>query len=558
MYETSSSLATPRVKICLAEMDEHENAEPTYARDSNGSAKLLFIDEAAGSIPTLILGSLWRDQTLQPDYRLPSSMHVKDAVLPVQPWKLLTLATAGLLKGADRSSSEFPVARKNAAGRSAAFADMPVLHCHTDSGLRLYIPCYEIFRRYFGLTTELANALLGGHWAREVQKLVDMKTTQVTDKDTFEVEPLIHLSDVACRAIALFQTSPYAKEQAGQIYLKIDNARRAKNNSPWIEALPPWNAQPMTLSFIGKPLGDDGMLVLWIHDSHFPTVPYPIVRLTEQTLPQESRESQRGQINPDPEEPSGTDMPTISPPQDVRPTKAALHIGILDTWADLTAIRRRATSFRTIQINPDQPAKDRAKPKRRLSTGKRHKQGNRSAASLSSAEQAQIRDRFQALARCFAEMVRDKQLLSARDCALISPVETDSATYCAMPTEIGSVTRPWASIDQRPRLCWVIELTRSDGQRYYWLETESKGTVGHRALVLRMLQSNAHLTAATLEEILKSIVLGKGVWNTARLAFGENEFACSTARHTFDSDKVRSSLVLGKMAQLSTGTSAQD
>lgn len=554
MHEPSTSLATPRVRIGLAEMiDPGEDKPTTYARSANGAVKLVFINEAAGTIPTLFLGSFWRDQTLQPGYRLAGSMHVKDAVLPVQPWKLLTMGSAGLLRNADRSTNEFPVAGEDAAGRSAAFADMPVVHCHTDTGLRLFIPAYEIFRRFYGPSTELANALLSGHWSREVPKLVDVTTSGVTDEGNYEIEPLVQLSDVACRTIALFETAPYAREQAMQIYLKIENARRAKNSTPWIEAVPPWNAQPMKLSFIGKSLGDNTALVQWIYTSQFPAVPYPIVRLTEQTLPEESEKVQRGPVTPALQEPSESDMPVISPPQDVRRTKAAWHIGIKDKWADLTALDRRATSFRKIRVNPEQPTEAPQKPRKRLSSGKRDEHGTWSPASLSSSESSMIRSRFSALARCFLKMLDEKQLRSTKDYALVSPAEIDGVCYCKFDHEVGRVMRPWALVDGRPRLCWVIELTRIDGQRYYWLEIEPKGNVGHRALVLRMLQNDAHLTAATLEEILKAIVLRKGVWKTNRLGFGENEFAFVTARHSFDTDKVRPSLVIWKMAELSTG-----
>jgi hypothetical protein len=535
--------------VYLAEMEELATGDAIYARRDDGSIKFLVIDEAAGSIPSLILGSFWRDRTRQPD-DLQNWVQVRDADLPQQTWQLTTVGALGLSTDLSLGSKDWPLTGTDAAGRRISVAGMPVLYGQTALGLHIYIPCHEIFRRFFGVTTELANALVSGAWASEVGNLVNLETTRVTEEGDFEIEPLVSLSNVACRAIALFQTSPHALTQAAQIYVRILNAVRRRDDSPWIEAWPPWKDQEMRVSFMGEPLPGGGVLVLWIHDAQFPKLAYPITRLTQQIIPKSEPEAPTGPVEPSPHsQPDEDDPPVISRPQDVRPIGRALHIGIQDTWSELEPLGRRVISIKTLPYDPDKPKRKRTPRKNRVGTGKRSGQGEVPPGSLSSEDQVRIEDRFRALAECFELMVQKKHLLSFAHYGLVNSVETPSATYCAMPANIGGTDRSWAFVDERPRMCWVVELTRSDGQRFYWLETESRGEKHHRALLLRM-QANASLPAATLDTLLKQVVLGKGVWKTKNLALNDDAFATCTINHRYQDGMVKPSLVLDKMEEL--------
>lgn len=537
----------PGLELKVRKLKKSKSKEPTYARDSSGSVVLEVLDEAAGSIPTLILGSLWRDQTLQPDYILPQSVLVQDAVLPIQEWRLTTLWRAA---SADGHVDRLPTSGRNQAGHPIELGDMPVLHCHTDTGLNLFIPCYEVFRRYFGLSTELANAFLSSHWMHEVGRMVNMDTTQLTSEGDFEIEPVVHLSNVACRAIALFLTSAHAKAQASQIYLDLDNARRTKVHMPWLAAMPPWKAESMQLSFIGEELSKSSVLVLWIHDSQFPHVEHPIKRLSEETVLQPSPEATTGPLKPVLEKADEGDEPQISTPQDARLGKKALHISVLDTWSRLPPLPRKVISRRVIPHNPEKPETESTVKKRRFVTGKRSASGETPAASLSSEEQARIQDRFLALATCFTWMVNKRLLSSFSDYGVVNPVETPGATYCALPTNIGGIPRPWAFIDDRPRMCWVVELVRADKERFYWLEVESRGILGHRALLVRMTDNSATLPASVVERLFKTIVVEKGVWKPEQLLFNESSFRACKVTHRFEKQMVKPSLIQAKMAGL--------
>jgi len=541
---------TRRVTVYLAEMEELETGDTIYARHDDGSAKFLVLDEAAGSIPSLILGSFWRDKTIQKD-DLQNWVHVRNAVLHKQTWQLTTIgATLGLSANSGNDPRRFPLSGTDAAGQHISVADMPVLHGYTAEGSSVYIPCYEIFRRFFGVTTELANALLGGRWDSEVGKLVNLETTRITEKGDFEIEPKLDLSDVACRAIALFQTSLHARLQTGEIHIKIANALRERNESPWFQALPPWGDQDMRISFLGEPLTDERVLALWIHDAQFPKLPYPITRLTPLIIPKSDPKASTGPLEPkQPLQPDGDDPPVIARPQDVRPIRRTLHISLQDTWSDLKPIRRRFTSERTVTQDPDKPQRKRRPPSKSVGTGKRSRWGKVPPGSFSGEEKAQIEDRFSALAQCFELMVREKLLLSFKHYGVVNPVEAPYTTYCALPTEIGEIERPWAMIGDRPRVCWVVELIRADEQRFYWLETESKGELHHRALILRM-EGNATLPSPTLTQLLKAVVLNKGVWRPKNLVLNENAFTSCTVNHRYRGGMVKSSLVLDKMRSL--------
>lgn len=540
---------TRRVMVYLAEMEELPTGDAIYARRDDGSIKFVVIDEAAGSIPSLILGSFWRDRTLQPD-DLQNWVQVRDAILPEQTWQLTTIGALGLSANSYSDPKCFPLTGTDAAGQKISVADMPVLYGRAASGLNVYIPCHEIFRRFFGVTTELANALVSGNWASEVGKLVNLETTQVTEEGDFEIEPLVTLSNVACRAIALFQTSPHALIQAAAIYVKIVNALRARNVSPWIEAWPPWKNQEMRISFMGEPLPCGGVLVLWIHDAQFPNLPYPITRLTQQIIPKSAPEAPKGPVAPAPHSQSDEDdPPLIARPQDVRPMGRAVHISIQDTWSELKPLRRRVISTRTIPYDPEKPKRKRTPPKKRVGTGKRSGQGKVPPGSLSSEDQAQIEDRFRALAECFKLMKQNKHLLSFANYDLVNSVETPSASYCALPVKIAKVDRSWAVIKERPRMCWVVELIRADKQRFYWLETESRGEKHHRALLLRV-QDNASLPATALDQLLKQVVLNSGVWKRRDLALNSDAFTACTVNHRYQDGMVKPSLVLEKMEQL--------
>lgn len=538
-----------RVAVYLAEMEELATGDAIYARRGDGSVKFLVIDETAGSIPSLVLGSFWRDKTLQAD-DLQNWVQVQNAILPEQTWQLTTMGALGLSTHLTSNSKGLPLTGTDAAGQRVSVAGMPVLHGQTAFGSDVYIPCYEIFRRFFGVTTELANALVSGRWAEEVSKLVNLETTRVTEEGEFEIEPLVSLSNVACRAIALFQTSQHALTQAAAIHVKIVNALRAGDNSPWIEAWPPWKSQEMNISFMGEPLPGGGLLALWIHDAQFPKLPHPITRLSQQIIPKSEPEATAGPVDSEQKSnPDEADPTTITRPGDVRPLGRAVHLAIQDTWSELEPIRRRVISTRTIPYDPGKPKRKRTPPKKRVGTGVRSRQGEVPPGSLSSEDQALIEDRFRALAQCFVLLVQQKHLLSFKDYGLLNTVETPSACYCALPVSIGGMARPWAIVAGRPRICWVIELTRSDGQRFYWLETESREDKNHRALIWRM-QEGASMPTTILNTLLKHVVLSSGVWKPEALAKDHPGSTMCTVNHRYQKGMVKPLLVLDKLEQL--------
>lgn len=548
-------MTTARVRLWLAKIDESDPQDLKWAFRPSGLHSVLVIEEAAGSVPTLATGSFWRDRTLQRDYSMYDDLTFQSEPVDDQPWNVVR-ASDRLTSGRFRVSvDEYPVSGEDARGSELRFHDAPLLQCYTDRGLELLIPCYEIFRRFYALTSDLANALLAGHWKRELATLVDIELTRVSeDGKSFEVAPLVAMRDIGCLGIALFLTMPVAGRRASEIFPAIENLRRRGIRDPWIFARPPWQ-QPMALTFIGQRLRSGAVLVKWIYDSPFPSIPYPVVRMDPSVnIPVESES--------EPVRPPGVPMAdriaelsdaTIQPAADARVSRAAVHFGLGDFWTKLVKVKHRARKKIYVPFNPVTEGDSPPPRKRRLTTGRRSETGRAPTASWSSDSQNVIMNRFNALAECFEELLQAGEIRAREDYAPCNPVQIGLHLYCAFPMAIGGVARPWTIVnpeEPRPRLCWVSEITASDGSLYYWFEVEALSREAFKALVVKPRTPGARLTSDTLEVILKIGATSKGQWKRGALLTVEEHVKWLSARHSFSSGRLRSSVVLGKLRSL--------
>ena len=71
-----------------------------------------------------------------------------------------------------------------------------------------------------------------------------------------------------------------------------------------------------------------------------------------------------------------------------------------------------------------------------------------------------------------------------------------------------------------------------------------------KALVIKPKAPGSRLSADTLEAILKIGAIDKGQWKKAALLTVEEEVRWLSARHSFASGRLRSSVVLGKLRSL--------
>lgn len=524
-------MATARVQLWFAEVDVTDTANLGYARRANGEVSLLAVDEAAGSLPAYPLGSYWQDGTLQSGLWMSNQVKVERAYISPQNWRLMNARDCVGLVAAQGSAS-FPLQGDDVSGKTHRFGDAPVLICETASGEQLLIPSYEIFRRFYGVCSTLSNALLGGHWQRELDQLIDRDHTGMSDDAKhFELLTKKDISSIGCRAIALFEECEFAKAQAQGIYPSLVNARREQRDDPWIKVIPPWqgnattNEGGMGISFIGHQLANGVTLVLWIYDSHFPRLPRPLMRVfPEVTIPvyddaRDNCHSERSGLQV-PEDPGQAPI-ALSVPADTKFGKHIAHLAIQESWSDLPTIPKRYITRRFVSASP-QAGIARPKRRRQLSTGHVSEMGHLNSASLSGDEHNKIKDRFRALGNSFEQLLQEGFLLNRRDYALCRPSETNGATYCELPSTLGSTPISWAIIGTaeglRSRLCWVSELELADGSFRYFFDLEAQEWEGFYAMVLKFTNQEEMLDERTLDEIFKRAVANQGRWKKVNWA----------------------------------------
>ena len=518
-------MATARVRLWFAEVDSSNPSDLVYARRSNGKISLIAVNEAAGSLPGFPLGSYWQDGTLQHGLAMANQVKVEQAYLPPQTWRLVKARDCvGLL--AAQGPVAFPLKGDDISGETHQFGDAPVLICETANGEQLLIPSYEIFRRFYGVCSTLSNALLTGHWQRELDQLIDRDHTGLSeDGKYFELLTKQDISSIGCRAIALFEQREFAKAQVQGIYPSLVNARRQHKSDPWIEVVPPWkggastDANGMKISFVGHQIESGVTLVLWIYDSLFPRLPRPLLRVLREAKVlisgDEPDNAHNGYARPQKlEEPVQAPVP-LSTPADIKPGKYISHLAIQECWSDLPPVPRRFVARRFVSTKP-QTGTPRPTRRRKLSTGHASEMGYLDSASLHSDEHNKIKDRFLALSNSYKELLKENFLSNRRDFAPSSSFEINGNHYCELPSMLGTTPVSWATIGTekgfRSRLCWVSEMVFSDGTVSYLFDIETQEQEGFYAMVLKFTNPMERLDQRTLDGILKMVVSKKGRW----------------------------------------------
>jgi hypothetical protein len=544
-------MATPQVRLWLAQIDESDPNHLKWTCRPSGSVSVLGLEEAAGSLPKMALGSFWRDRTLQTGHSMPNEMMVRAAVIHPQKWEVVYADQRIEGSGEYRIvPDEYPLEGEDAGGNKRKFQDAPLWRCVTESGLELLIPCYEIFRRFYGLTSELANAMLAGHWKRELSKLVDLEQTGLSDDGkTFQVTPRMDIRNIGCTGIAFFMAMATASERASEIYLKIDNARRSGIREPWIFAAPPWSDETMSIGFVGQKLRSGAVLVLWIYNSSFPHFPYAVTRIASMDPRQVKDDKAAPQV---PEKtPKRQSPPRIKRPADSRQSRRAVQLGISENWNKLPGVKRLARKKIDIPFNPLVDSNALPKPLPLLSTGKRSRSGSAPRASLSSDEQNAIVDRFQALAECFEELLKTKGIVARSDYAKVDPILFGGREYCRFPMSIGNIERRWSAVDlknPRQRRCWVSEIKMPTGALLYWFEIEAIDKDNFTSLVVKPRAPGSILAPDALLQILKMGVMSRGRWKNAALGTIEEQVVWLTVVHQFgEANQLRPSFVLSKL-----------
>ena len=491
-------------------------------------------------------------------YALSGDQKFRQVTLPAQSWTIVS-SNDYMDQGATKyvSRSEYPLSGENHRGGREYFYDGPLIRCVASDGQLLLIPCYEVFRRFFAVSTEISNALLSGHWAVEVQKLVHAERSGVApDGKSYTVWPRGEMSRVACLTLARFDLVDSARRAASSIYVDLDNARnQEKRTGPWIVARPPWSDESLRISFIGRKLSNGAVLVLRIFSASFPSVPLPVTMAREHLVissfipPQDAltRSTKGGERGHDED-----DHTHIGGPEDPRNGHRVTQLPLDEPWEGVPLVKR--TYVRQTVIERDIPdAESKVTRSRFVSTGKRGLDGSLPRGSFNPDEHTAIQSRFGALDACFQEMLKNKDLQARHDYGLVDPRTTELATYCQFPIEIGGIPQSWSLIagaQPRPRLCWVSQLVSADGFVSYWLEIEPVGKVTQKFLLLKPRSRGRELSSATLRSILKAAVVKSGVWSAEALRTVDEEVIWIAKRHSYLGTSLRRSSALAALMEL--------
>jgi len=514
-------METPRVQLWFAEIDNRDPDRLVYARRASGAYSLLPVIEAAGSLPAFPLGSFWHDQTRQHGLIIGNQIKIENIFIPPQMWRNVRPIDF-IRSSTGYEKDEFPLNGEDIAGQIHNLQDAPFYRCHSDSGIELIIPEYEIFRRFYGVCSTLSNALLSDHWRIALDNLVVQSETGLTPEgDAYKILTKDNISPIGCRAIAHFQNSDFAKTMTRGIFLGIENSRRRGVLNPWITANPHWTddeEKGMTLSFIGQQLSSGAILVLWIYNSEFPSPMVPIIRIhANQKIPKNSQPTSLGFAGYNARTGDSNEDPLVLlPPADTKQGKFISHLAISETWLNLPhmASEYKKVIFLDGKIESDEKS---VKRKRNYGTGHKSSTGKITSASLSANTHNRIKDRFSALADCFRKLIETKTITERLDYGLVNPVFIEGTVYCMLPTHLGNTLVPWATVvtgnEARGRLCWVSEIKLPDSSTQYFFELEVLDGEAFYALIVKPIDSSARLSEEILLNILKLAVSTKGRWN---------------------------------------------
>jgi hypothetical protein len=258
------------------------------------------IRESAGVIPSFWIGSLWKNGQLLDDQRYPGTFKDEfDITLPAE-WEIV--AANSLVPNESKTGKPnyllppfvHPLSGKSESSPVRAFLDAPTVKCADSLGRTVLIPCYEIFRRYYGVTSTLANAILSVHWKFALAGLIDEEMSGLKS-DKIVVAPHAQMDDLSCCVIANLIGVPAAGRAAMKIQTEIENHRNQKRGEPWIRATPPFGLGKFRVSGTGKKINDRTFLLLHIECSTFPELPHPVERYVKESRIRLSEDNASGE-----------------------------------------------------------------------------------------------------------------------------------------------------------------------------------------------------------------------------------------------------------------------
>lgn len=519
-----------------------------------------WIDELAGSIPQLPIGSLWRDRVNVPGASFPGDEVANFTIDASTHWDIVSpnsVRPTGIYKQWEKviSPLDYDLSGVNAAGQLEYFSEAPLIRCKTEEGQILLLPQYEIFRRFYAPSSEMANAILSNHWALAVNQLMDIDRSGFRSNTEFRITSLNStLSDVSCRFLALYWGSNAAQRRAAEIFETIENQRvearrieKGPKGKIWINALPPFFEEKMHLRVSGRKLpNSNAFLVFRILSANFPKLSFPIERFSTevqgQTETKEVDDTNGKYRNPK----QTVSVGTIAARGNAKNTQRILNIESPDVWNDLPVLKKTKlvtkieATVRTL-INYREGLKNPL-----MSAGNASENGEHHRASFNAAEDKTVIDRFIALRQCFETLAAEKRIVRTDFALGTTVIDTSFGKLHELPN-LGKSNWPIVvdCCGLRPRLAWISKLLY-EGRTLYWLEIESNKP--KTALVFRMARGDLSLDIALV--LLKLAAHREGVWPTHPIDQLKDKLTWHRVVHRFDAGSLNPSTMLNALDKL--------
>lgn len=560
---------TPRVAVWLNKilLDKQGAYQPEKSWHEKDKLLLTMLDESAGSIPKLAIGTYWVDgQPAIPPFPLEKE---EEFLLPAgQSWKMVTAGSA-ISSGSNRrwvGANEYPLFGWDIANRPQPLYNTLIVIGKTDRDVSLIFPTYEIFRSYFAGCSELAVHLLSEPLTGCQSKLINPDTTKFNDTGTFDIELAKSIPDIAVRYLALFFGTDYGRRAVMEIHTELHKQKGTlpANYKPWIAATPPFSDVPIKLGVVGKWLDADRFLVYRITKSAFPAIPFSIRQLIDkQYIPIDRDKSNPndGEENvPERTRTHSTGL-IVTPADDARDTQKSIRIDSIGVAWDqdtLPAIKKEPRERRFIP-KPKQGEGESTGVNKQVSVGARSGNATVPRASMSSETIEQVVSRFDALHRCLDKLKDDGDITSWGDYPLVRPELVRDRTYCALMDAKELHRYQWATIHKparRSRFVWVGEIQR-DGHTVYWIEIESNGKNDpYSALVFTTLEKQ--LEPNTLHRLMNMCIHVKGKWPKYSSRGLQDVLRWERVVHIMSDNMLRPAYALGKIDLVIAKTTGDD
>ncbi len=466
--------------------------------------------ESVGAISLFPLGACFRRQRRVPrvdntpatilSIRVPERWTVRRAI-DRQPGTNESLISARdlVLKLKSRRGEEIP-----------AFAAYLVV-AETKNGMRVLIPCSEVYRAFYSGSSELANSHFRRPWSsarhdfiENANESFDSKGRRLWHLDLVEnVPPSVALD------LCWLEFVPGAAQIASQTHVSVVNQMQRRGDT-WIRAAPPISAGILLIRAQTMHLPrSSAVLVTQIRDFK---PDFRVAKITC-TIAERVVPSAPGSEPPKaPIEHSRRKPSAIAKAGDKRNTNGFFELdndpinwlGLPDPEVSPRQIRGDGGGAPTRSEGVEAPVQ--------VSVGEpSDKDGARPAAQLTSTEALRLEQRFRDVIEALNRL-RDTGGITSWDYhPIYNPVQE---RYCSFP-ELASTpdnlkAARWCRIENRTRYALVLKLVLND-RTMYWIEIEPVPR-GYKGLAVETVDGQP-IDELNVHNLLESCAFSKGVWD---------------------------------------------